>query len=97
MNNERFERILFVNNLGFQLQEYCGGQVKTDRREFISKTFEVTLFPEEIYFFYFMPSEININSIILIALCSIITTIIVSIYPASKAASLDMIKTLKYE
>ena len=66
-------------------------------REFISKTFEVTLFPEEIYFLNSMPSEININSIILIALCSIITTIIVSIYPASKAASLDMVKTLKYE
>ena len=26
MNNERFERILFDNNLGFQLQEYYGGQ-----------------------------------------------------------------------
>ena len=66
-------------------------------RKFISKTFEVTLFPEEIYFLNSMPSEININSIILIALCSIVTTIIVSIYPASKAASLDMVKTLKYE
>ena len=66
-------------------------------REFISKTFEVTLFPEEIYFLNSMPSEININSIILIALSSIVTTIIVSIYPASKAASLDMVKTLKYE
>ena len=66
-------------------------------REFISKIFEVTLFPEEIYFLNSMPSEININSIILIAICSIVTTIIVSIYPASKAASLDMVKTLKYE
>ena len=66
-------------------------------REFISKTFEVALFPEEIYFLNSMPSEININSIILIALCSIVTTVIVSIYPASKAASLDMVKTLKYE
>ena len=66
-------------------------------REFISKTFDVTLFPEEIYFLNSMPSEININSIILIALCSIVTTIIVSIYPASKAASLDIVKTLKYE
>ncbi len=66
-------------------------------RAFISKTFELTLFPEEIYFLNSMPSEININSIILISLCSIVTTIIVSIYPASKAASLDMVKTLKYE
>ena len=66
-------------------------------REFISKTFNISLFPEEIYFLSSMPSEININSIILIAFCSIITTIIVSIYPAAKASSLDTVKTLKYE
>ena len=66
-------------------------------REFISKTFDVTLFPEEIYFLNSLPSEINPNSIILIAFCSIITTTIVSIYPASKASSLNTVKTLKYE
>ena len=66
-------------------------------REFISNTFQVTLFPEEIYFLNSMPSEINPNSIILIAFCSVITTIIVSIYPAAKASSLDTVKTLKYE
>ena len=43
---------------------------------------------KEIYFLSTLPSEININSIILIALCSIITTSIVSIYPASRAAKL---------
>ena len=66
-------------------------------REFISNTFDVSLFPEEIYYLNTMPSEINPNSIILIGLCSIITTIIVSIYPAAKASSLDAVKTLKYE
>ena len=66
-------------------------------REFISSTFDITLFPEEIYFLNSMPSEINPNSIILIAFCSIITTVIVSIYPAAKASSLDTVKTLKYE
>ena len=66
-------------------------------REFISNIFDVVLFPEEIYFLNSMPSEIDPGSIILIAFCSIITTIIVSIYPASKAASLDTVKTLKYE
>ena len=66
-------------------------------REFISNTFNISLFPEEIYFLNSMPSEINVNSIILIAFCSIITTIIVSIYPAAKASSLDTVITLKYE
>ena len=66
-------------------------------RQFISSTFNVSLFPEEIYFLNSMPSEINPNSIILIAICSIFTTVIVSIYPAAKASSLETVKTLKYE
>jgi len=66
-------------------------------RQFISNTFNISLFPEEIYFLSKMPSEINISSIILIALCSIFITIIVSIFPAMTAAKLDPIKSLKYE
>ena len=66
-------------------------------REFISNTFDITLFPEEIYFLSTMPSEINLSSIFLISICSIFITILVSIFPAIKAAKLDPIKALKYE
>ena len=66
-------------------------------RSFISSIFNITLFPEEIYFLSKMPSEIDPESIFLISLCSILITIIVSIFPASRAASLDTVKTLKYE
>ncbi len=66
-------------------------------REFISSTFDLTLFPEEIYFLSSMPSEINVGSIFLISICSILITILVSIFPALKAAKLDPVKSLKYE
>ena len=66
-------------------------------RIFLSSIFNISLFPEEIYFLSKMPSEINVNSIFIIAICSILVTIIVSIYPARQAAKQDPIKSLKYE
>ena len=66
-------------------------------RSFLSSIFNISLFPEEIYFLSKMPSEINVNSIFIIELCSIVVTIIVSIYPAKQASKQDPIKSLKYE
>ena len=66
-------------------------------REFLSIVFNITLFPEEIYFLSKMPSEININSILIISTCSILITIFVSIFPAITAAKLDPVKGLRYE
>ena len=66
-------------------------------RAFLSNTFSISLFPEEIYFLSTMPSEINPISIFIISICSIFTTIIVSIFPAIKASKLDPVKGLKYE
>ena len=66
-------------------------------REFLSNVFNITLFPEEIYFLSTMPSEINPSSIFIISISSIFITIIVSIFPAIKASKLDPVKGLKYE
>ena len=66
-------------------------------REFFSNVFNIKLFPEEIYFLSKLPSEINPNSILIIAICSILITTIVSIYPAIKASKMNTAKALKYE
>ena len=66
-------------------------------RQSISNIFNITLFPEEIYFLSKMPSEINPESIFLIAISSIVITSLVSIFPAIKASKMDPVKALKYE
>jgi len=66
-------------------------------RTFFSKLFNISLFPEEIYFLSKMPSEINIQSILIISFCSIFATTLVSIFPARKASKMNPIKALKYE
>ena len=38
-------------------------------RQFLSNVFDISLFPEEIYFLSTMPSEINLSSIFIISLC----------------------------
>ena len=47
-----------------------------DLRKFLSEAFNISLFPEEIYFLSTMPSEINPYSIFIISMCSIFITII---------------------
>ena len=64
---------------------------------FFSNFFNLSLFPEEIYFLSQMPSQIDFNLIILIAFSSIIITSVASLFPSIKAANLDPIKALKYE
>jgi len=66
-------------------------------RSLLSDLFNISLFPEEIYFLSKMPSEIDLNSILIITLCSLTITIFVSIFPSYTASKLDPIKALKYE
>jgi len=66
-------------------------------RILITSIFDIRLFPEEIYFFSQMPSEINLKSILIISFFSLLITTIATIFPSLSAAKLDPIKALKYE
>ena len=66
-------------------------------RVLITSIFNVRLFPEEIYFLSQMPSEINLSSIIIISIFSLLITFLATIFPSLSAAKLDPVKALKYE
>ena len=66
-------------------------------RVLITSLFNIRLFPEEIYFFSQMPSEINLNYIAIISFFSLLITFLATIFPSISAAKLDPVKALKYE
>ena len=66
-------------------------------RLLITNVFNVTLFPEEIYFLSQMPSEINYAYIFIISFFSLLITFLATIFPSLSAAKLDPVKALKYE
>ena len=66
-------------------------------RVLITTIFNIRLFPEEIYFLSQMPSEINLDYIIIISFFSLLITFLATIFPSLSAARLDPVKALKYE
>jgi len=66
-------------------------------RILITSIFNISLFPEEIYFLSQMPSEINLKYIFIISIFSLLITFIATIFPSISAAKLDPVKALKYE
>ena len=65
-------------------------------RQFLNIAFDISLFRGNLLLST-IPSEINPTSIFIISICSILITIVVSIFPALKAAKLDPVQSLKYE
>ena len=66
-------------------------------RQFLSFTFNLQIFPEDVYFLSEMPSEISIESILSISLFSIVITILASLFPSLAVTKIEPIKALKYE
>ena len=66
-------------------------------RQFLSSVFNLQIFPEDVYFLDKMPSEINVNSILLISIFSIIISSLASFFPSLVVTKIEPIKALKYE
>ena len=66
-------------------------------RIFLSSVFNLEIFPSDIYFLDKLPSEINISSIMIIFIISLLISAIASYLPAMKISNMSTFRALRYE
>ena len=66
-------------------------------RVFLSTVFKLEIFPSDIYFLEELPSEINLYSIFIIFILSILVSAIASYIPARQISKMKTFRALKYE
>ena len=66
-------------------------------RIFLSTVFNLEIFPSDIYFLDKLPYEININSILLVFIISLVISAIASYLPANKISKMNTFRALRYE
>ena len=66
-------------------------------RIFLLSVFNFEIFPSDIYFLDKLPSEINISSILIIFLISLLISAIASYLPAMKISKMSTFRALRYE
>ena len=66
-------------------------------RIFFSKVFNLQIFPSDIYFLETLPSEINLQSIFIIFIFSLLVSAIASYIPARHISKMKTFRALKYE
>ena len=66
-------------------------------RVILSSVFNLEIFPPDIYFLEKLPSEINIYSLSIIFILSLIVTAIASYIPARNISKMKTFRALKYE
>ena len=66
-------------------------------RQLVTSIFGQELFSAEIYFLSKLPSDININEVLIVICISIFLTLLASIFPAWKASQISPAEALRYE
>ena len=63
----------------------------------LEKTFNFNIMPSDVFYISVLPSEVRVFDIVLISVISIFISVISTIYPSYRAASVLPIDSLRYE
>ena len=66
-------------------------------RLLLSNLFNFEIFPSDVYFLDKLPTEINIYSVIMIFIFSLIITALASYFPAMASSKMNTFRALKYD
>jgi len=105
LSNKSIKKIFFLTGFSIGLFASISGiilgvvfSVNIEKlRIFLSSVFNLEIFPPDIYFLDQLPSEININSILIIFILSITISAIASYLPAMSISKMKTFRALKYE
>lgn len=65
--------------------------------DFLERTFGISVFPSDIYYFDQIPAQVNVNDVLLIVGFAFLMCLIAGLYPAHYASKLNPIQALRYE
>ena len=66
-------------------------------RAFLNSALHLNLFPAELYYLSRLPTEVDAHDVVTIALLTLATALIATLYPSWRAARLDPVEALRYE